>query len=326
MQCGYCTPGLADRRRGAAQPGRAPRRRQDRRRAGRERLPVLHLPADPARRPPRRRAHGAPGTARAGAGGRGAGGRRPSPPPAACRGIRPGRRRRSSSSSPTAWSRSWPRTPRPGPAAGRWAAPDDAWVHVGADGAVTAFTGKVEAGQGTRTALGLLVAEELAVPPGSRARGDGQHRCLPLRPGHLRQPLDAVRGASAPRGGRRGAGGAARGGGGAVRAARRGPDRLRRDRGRPGRGAERRLRRAAGRCPAGREGAVRRAGDPAARLALGRPARPGRPAAPTSSPGPSASRPTCGPTACGTAACCGRPRSAPCCATPTRLRPRRCPG
>jgi nicotinate dehydrogenase subunit B len=42
--------------------------------------------------------------------------------------------------------------------------PDDAWVHVGADGAITAFTGKAEAGQGTRTALSLLVAEELAVP------------------------------------------------------------------------------------------------------------------------------------------------------------------
>ncbi|HUA31278.1 MAG TPA: molybdopterin cofactor-binding domain-containing protein [Streptosporangiaceae bacterium] len=47
---------------------------------------------------------------------------------------------------------------------GRWGGPDDAWVHVGADGSVTAFTGKVEAGQGTRTALGTLVAEELAVP------------------------------------------------------------------------------------------------------------------------------------------------------------------
>jgi len=45
--------------------------------------------------------------------------------------------------------------------------PDDAWVHVGADGSITAFTGKVEAGQGTRTALALLVAEELAVPPGA---------------------------------------------------------------------------------------------------------------------------------------------------------------
>ena len=48
-----------------------------------------------------------------------------------------------------------------------WGGPDDAWVHVGPDSAVTAFTGKVEAGQGTRTALALLVAEELAVPPGS---------------------------------------------------------------------------------------------------------------------------------------------------------------
>jgi nicotinate dehydrogenase subunit B len=55
--------------------------------------------------------------------------------------------------------------PAPGP--GRWGGPDDAWVHVGADGAVTAFTGKVEGGQGTRTALGLLVAEELAVPAAS---------------------------------------------------------------------------------------------------------------------------------------------------------------
>jgi nicotinate dehydrogenase subunit B len=44
--------------------------------------------------------------------------------------------------------------------------PDDAWVHVGADGSITAFTGKVEAGQGTRTALALLVAEELVVQAG----------------------------------------------------------------------------------------------------------------------------------------------------------------
>ena len=50
--------------------------------------------------------------------------------------------------------------------AGRHRGPNDAWVHVGADGTVTAFTGKVEGGQGTRTALALLVAEELAVPLG----------------------------------------------------------------------------------------------------------------------------------------------------------------
>jgi nicotinate dehydrogenase subunit B len=60
------------------------------------------------------------------------------------------------------------RAPRGGgPRPGGWGAPDDAWVHVGADGAVTAFTGKVEGGQGTRTALALLVAEELAVPAAS---------------------------------------------------------------------------------------------------------------------------------------------------------------
>ena len=39
-----------------------------------------------------------------------------------------------------------------------------AWLHVDADGAVTAFTGKVDVGQGNRTALSLLVAAELGVP------------------------------------------------------------------------------------------------------------------------------------------------------------------
>ncbi len=46
------------------------------------------------------------------------------------------------------------------------AAPQDlaAWLHIGADGRVTAFTGKVEAGQGSRTELSQVVAEELRVP------------------------------------------------------------------------------------------------------------------------------------------------------------------
>ncbi len=39
-----------------------------------------------------------------------------------------------------------------------------AWIHVGEGGKVHAFTGKVEVGQGTRTALSLLVAEELSLP------------------------------------------------------------------------------------------------------------------------------------------------------------------
>ena len=53
--------------------------------------------------------------------------------------------------------------PPPPTAPGVWAPTGGAWLHVGADG-VTAFTGKVEVGQGTRRALRLVVAEELAVP------------------------------------------------------------------------------------------------------------------------------------------------------------------
>ena len=42
-----------------------------------------------------------------------------------------------------------------------------AWLHVAVDGTVTAFTGKVDLGQDNRTALSLLVAEELGVEPGA---------------------------------------------------------------------------------------------------------------------------------------------------------------
>jgi nicotinate dehydrogenase subunit B len=52
-----------------------------------------------------------------------------------------------------------------GSRAGRPRGEDAAWVCVLADGSVIAFTGKVEAGQGTRTAITLLVAEELSVSP-----------------------------------------------------------------------------------------------------------------------------------------------------------------
>ena len=40
----------------------------------------------------------------------------------------------------------------------------DAWIHIGEDGKVTVFTGKVEVGQNIRTSLSQLVAEELMVP------------------------------------------------------------------------------------------------------------------------------------------------------------------
>src|SRR5580698_10784800 len=39
-----------------------------------------------------------------------------------------------------------------------------AWLHIGEDGVVTAFTGKVEIGQNIRTSLAQTVADELHVP------------------------------------------------------------------------------------------------------------------------------------------------------------------
>ena len=45
----------------------------------------------------------------------------------------------------------------------------DAWIRVGADGSVTVFTGKAELGQGIKTALIAVAAEELGVAPGAIA-------------------------------------------------------------------------------------------------------------------------------------------------------------
>lgn len=42
-----------------------------------------------------------------------------------------------------------------------------AWLHIGEDGAVTVYTGKVEVGQNIRTSLAQAVAEELHAPVGS---------------------------------------------------------------------------------------------------------------------------------------------------------------
>jgi nicotinate dehydrogenase subunit B len=43
----------------------------------------------------------------------------------------------------------------------------DAWLHIGADGKITVFTGKVEMGQNIRTSLSQQVAEELRAPMSS---------------------------------------------------------------------------------------------------------------------------------------------------------------
>ncbi|MGE5225533.1 MAG: molybdopterin cofactor-binding domain-containing protein [Planctomycetaceae bacterium] len=53
------------------------------------------------------------------------------------------------------------------PVRDRWSTSAGAWIHVGVDGVVTAFTGKVDVGQDNRTALSQLLAEELRVPIGS---------------------------------------------------------------------------------------------------------------------------------------------------------------
>ena len=45
----------------------------------------------------------------------------------------------------------------------------DAWIRVGADGSVTVFTGKAELGQGIKTALIAVAAEELGVAPAAIA-------------------------------------------------------------------------------------------------------------------------------------------------------------
>src|SRR5580704_17989830 len=42
-----------------------------------------------------------------------------------------------------------------------------AWLHIGEDGAVTVYTGKVEIGQNARTSLSQVVCEELRVPMSS---------------------------------------------------------------------------------------------------------------------------------------------------------------
>jgi len=47
---------------------------------------------------------------------------------------------------------------------GSWSTTRDAWIHVGGDGHVTAFIGKVNVGQDNRTALRRLIAGELRLP------------------------------------------------------------------------------------------------------------------------------------------------------------------
>src|SRR5664279_817504 len=52
----------------------------------------------------------------------------------------------------------------PAPSHDAWTTSAGAWLHVGEDGPVIAFTGKVDVGQDNRTGLSILVADALRVP------------------------------------------------------------------------------------------------------------------------------------------------------------------
>jgi isoquinoline 1-oxidoreductase len=58
-----------------------------------------------------------------------------------------------------------------------------AWLHVGADGVITAFTGKINMGEDNRTALSMLVAEELRVPYADVHMEMGDTDLCPADPG-----------------------------------------------------------------------------------------------------------------------------------------------
>jgi isoquinoline 1-oxidoreductase len=58
-----------------------------------------------------------------------------------------------------------------------------AWLHVGIDGVVTAFTGKVDVGQDNRTALSLIVADELRVSTAAVGLAMGDTDLCPSDPG-----------------------------------------------------------------------------------------------------------------------------------------------
>jgi nicotinate dehydrogenase subunit B len=47
---------------------------------------------------------------------------------------------------------------------GGWSTASGAWLHVGGDGVVTAFTGKVDGGQDNRTGLSIAIADALELP------------------------------------------------------------------------------------------------------------------------------------------------------------------
>ena len=58
-----------------------------------------------------------------------------------------------------------PRQPTPLPGSLKDSPLLDSWIRIGADGSITVFTGKAELGQGIKTALMQIAAEQLGVDP-----------------------------------------------------------------------------------------------------------------------------------------------------------------
>ena len=83
----------------------------------------------------------------------------------------------------------------------------DSWISIGADESITAYSGKIEFGQGFSTVQTQLIAEELSVPlsriklifgdtgftPDQGVTSGSQSTVTEFRPGGLRQALDTAR-------------------------------------------------------------------------------------------------------------------------------------
>ena len=67
----------------------------------------------------------------------------------------------------------------------------DSWIRIDTDGKVTAFTGKAELGQGIKTAVLQIVAEQLDIEFSALRLITAEHVAYAERALHLRQPLHA---------------------------------------------------------------------------------------------------------------------------------------
>ena len=127
-------------------------------------------------------------------------------------------------------------------------------VRIGRSGRISVYTGAMPMGQGIKTALAQICAEQFNVAARQRHRDGRRHRGDPARPGRLRQPPDHHRRLGGPPGRGRGPREGARGRGASARSKPAGPG----DEGRPHR---RRRRSGLGHhAEGGRRGGVRRAG------------------------------------------------------------------